>query len=91
MDPTFAQQFGIAVQSDILGQAAKDRQRRGARSFGQEERPAGRALRLVAWPWRRGRTHLMVDHSSGQDPPAQDKPANSRPCGLEGHRYRHVP
>ena len=40
IDPTFSQQFGMAVQSDILRQAAKDRQRRQARSLRHENRPA---------------------------------------------------
>ena len=37
-DPTFSRQFGLAVQADILRQAATDRRRRQARSSRRDER-----------------------------------------------------
>lgn len=39
-DPTFAQQFGRAVQSDVLRQAAQDRQRRRAWCERDDAEPA---------------------------------------------------
>ena len=42
MDPTFARQFGIAMQSDILRQAARDQQRLAQRLA----RPADSPCRL---------------------------------------------
>ena len=53
MDPTFTRQLAIAVQSDILRQAARDRQRGQAREEGGE-RPARlvtptRRLALAIW------------------------------------------
>jgi hypothetical protein len=53
MDPTFARQLAMTVQSDILRQAALDRQRRQAREEGGE-RPAQlvtptRRLAMAVW------------------------------------------
>jgi hypothetical protein len=45
MDPTFTRQFGMAVQSDILRQAAHDRQ---APSSAYAERFLGRLSRRIA-------------------------------------------
>ncbi len=39
-DPTFSRQFGLAVQADILRQAATDRRRRQARSQQRGDRRA---------------------------------------------------
>src|SRR5437763_5669572 len=55
MDPTFARQLGMAVQSDILRQAARDRQRRQARGEGGEwlARLVTPTRRLAMAMWRR--------------------------------------
>jgi hypothetical protein len=45
MDPTFTRQFGMAVQSDILRQAAHDRQ---GPSSADKERFGGRLSRRIA-------------------------------------------
>jgi hypothetical protein len=45
MDPTFARQFGMTVQSDILRRAAPDRQ---APSSANKEQHIGRLPRLIA-------------------------------------------
>lgn len=48
-DPTFTKQFGLAVQADILRQAAIDRQHRQARALQQDDSPAWRvAARRLA-------------------------------------------
>jgi len=68
MDPTFARQFGMAVQADIQRQAMKDQQRRHPRPGAPEGRLAWRALRLVAQPWRIAARHWGVprgDRSAG--------------------------
>ena len=56
MDPTFTRQLAIAVQSDILRQAARDRQRGQAREEGGERparlvtpTPPTRRLALAMW------------------------------------------
>lgn len=43
-DPTFTTQFGLAVQADILRQAAIDRQHRQVRALQQDDSPAWPAV-----------------------------------------------
>jgi hypothetical protein len=48
MDPTFARQFGRAVQSDILRQARQDRQQRPEPSLPSNDQGMGWVPRLIA-------------------------------------------
>ena len=53
-DPTFAHHFSMAVQSDILRQAAQDRRGRQERASREERRPAllmasARRLAMALW------------------------------------------
>jgi hypothetical protein len=59
MDSTFVRQFGMAVQSDILRQAAYDRQ---ASSSAYEDRFLGRLSRRIA-RIRFGRGLPYTEHS----------------------------
>jgi hypothetical protein len=59
-DPTFAHHFGHAVQSDILRQAAADRQRRQAWTVHRDEKPATPARRtsIASRAWDTVRAYL---------------------------------
>jgi hypothetical protein len=59
-DPTFAHHFGQAVQSDILRQAAADRQRRQAWTVQCDEKPATPARRTIiaSRAWGKVRAYL---------------------------------